>query len=60
MNWLLLLAVTLLTFDIIWCQLYLTTCARMDVPIVDKIARAACITSCSVQVMHVSSMYTVV
>ncbi|VDO87752.1 unnamed protein product [Heligmosomoides polygyrus] len=49
MNWLLLLAVTLLTFDIIWCQLYLTTCARMDVPIVDKIARAACITSCSVQ-----------
>ncbi|EPB73314.1 hypothetical protein ANCCEY_07612 [Ancylostoma ceylanicum] len=30
-------------------QLYLSTCARMDVPILDKAARAACITSCSVQ-----------
>ncbi|VDL68331.1 unnamed protein product [Nippostrongylus brasiliensis] len=31
-------------------QVYLSTCARMDVPILDKAARAACITSCSIQV----------
>ncbi|KIH45719.1 hypothetical protein ANCDUO_24237 [Ancylostoma duodenale] len=30
-------------------QFYLTTCARMDTPILDKAARAACITSCSIQ-----------
>ncbi|KHJ78923.1 hypothetical protein OESDEN_21448 [Oesophagostomum dentatum] len=30
-------------------QIYLSTCARMDVPILDKAARAACITSCSIQ-----------
>ncbi|VDM76172.1 unnamed protein product [Strongylus vulgaris] len=30
-------------------QGYLSTCARMDVPILDKVARAACIASCSIQ-----------
>ncbi|EPB71609.1 hypothetical protein ANCCEY_09323 [Ancylostoma ceylanicum] len=30
-------------------QIYLSTCARMDVPILEKAARAACITSCSIQ-----------
>ncbi|KAK6739819.1 hypothetical protein RB195_008360 [Necator americanus] len=35
--------------DVAVSQIYLTTCARMDVPILDKAARAACITSCSIQ-----------
>uniref|UniRef100_A0A7I4XU46 Uncharacterized protein n=1 Tax=Haemonchus contortus TaxID=6289 RepID=A0A7I4XU46_HAECO len=30
-------------------QFYLSTCARMDVFLLDKAARAACITSCSIQ-----------
>lgn len=38
-------------------QLYLSTCARMDVPILDKAARAACITSCSVQVTCLLLLY---
>ncbi|KHJ75537.1 hypothetical protein OESDEN_24847 [Oesophagostomum dentatum] len=30
-------------------QVYLTTCARMDVPILEKAAQALCIASCSAQ-----------
>ncbi|XGW24620.1 hypothetical protein V3C99_006224 [Haemonchus contortus] len=35
--------------DVVISDVYLSTCARMDVPVLDKAARAACITSCSVQ-----------
>ncbi|VDO66756.1 unnamed protein product [Heligmosomoides polygyrus] len=30
-------------------EIYLSTCARMHTPILEKVARAACITSCSLQ-----------
>ncbi|VDO97091.1 unnamed protein product [Heligmosomoides polygyrus] len=30
-------------------EIYLSTCARMNTPILKKAARAACITSCSLQ-----------
>ncbi|KAK5985892.1 ABF-2 [Trichostrongylus colubriformis] len=49
MNRLLLCLVVVVAFEVAMSQLYLSTCARMDVPILDKAARAACITSCSVQ-----------
>ncbi|CAJ0595284.1 unnamed protein product [Cylicocyclus nassatus] len=49
MNNLLLCTVLFALLGLASTQIYLTTCARMDVPILDKAARAACITSCSVQ-----------
>ncbi|VDM68619.1 unnamed protein product [Strongylus vulgaris] len=30
-------------------NVYLSTCARMDVPVLEKVAHGACITSCSIQ-----------
>ncbi|KJH47232.1 hypothetical protein DICVIV_06686 [Dictyocaulus viviparus] len=36
-------------FNIASSRMYLSTCARMDMPIMDKAARGACITSCSMQ-----------
>ncbi|KHJ89707.1 hypothetical protein OESDEN_10461 [Oesophagostomum dentatum] len=45
-----LLCLTLLAFvEVTHADLYLTTCARMDVPILEKAARLACIASCSAQ-----------
>ncbi|ETN78874.1 hypothetical protein NECAME_02738 [Necator americanus] len=49
MNQLLLCFALFAIFGFISPQFYLSTCARMDVPILDKAARAACITSCSIQ-----------
>ncbi|XGW24523.1 hypothetical protein V3C99_006167 [Haemonchus contortus] len=49
MNRLLLCFVLAFTFDVVIGQFYLTTCARMDVPVLDKGAAALCITSCSIQ-----------
>ncbi|RCN52246.1 hypothetical protein ANCCAN_01679 [Ancylostoma caninum] len=35
--------------DLALAEVYLTTCARMDVPIAKKFAKAACVASCSSQ-----------
>ncbi|KIH60517.1 hypothetical protein ANCDUO_09233 [Ancylostoma duodenale] len=46
----LLICLALLAFaDVAVSGVYLSTCARMDVPILEKGARLACIASCSVQ-----------
>ncbi|PIO65083.1 hypothetical protein TELCIR_13263 [Teladorsagia circumcincta] len=49
MNCLLLCLFLAITVNVVMGQIYLSTCARMDTPILDKAARAACITSCSIQ-----------
>nr|CDJ84720.1 ASABF-zeta [Haemonchus contortus] len=49
MNRLLLCVLLAVLADVVISDVYLSTCARMDVPVLDKAARAACITSCSVQ-----------
>ncbi|VDO67285.1 unnamed protein product [Heligmosomoides polygyrus] len=49
MNRVLLCFVMLVAIDVVSSGIYLSTCARMDVPVLSKAARAACITSCSVQ-----------
>ncbi|KAK6731362.1 hypothetical protein RB195_007686 [Necator americanus] len=49
MNGLLLCLALFALFGFISPQVYLTTCARMDVPVLSKAARAACIASCSLQ-----------
>ncbi|PIO69406.1 hypothetical protein TELCIR_08767, partial [Teladorsagia circumcincta] len=49
MNRLLLCLFLAITVNVVMGQIYLSTCARMDTPILDKAARAACITSCSIQ-----------
>ncbi|VDO12530.1 unnamed protein product [Haemonchus placei] len=49
MNRALFLLIMFAIFNITVSQFYLSTCARMDVFLLDKAARAACITSCSIQ-----------
>ncbi|VDO15830.1 unnamed protein product [Haemonchus placei] len=49
MNLLLMCLLLAVVSDVVVSAVYLTTCARMDVPVLAKAARAACITSCSVQ-----------
>ncbi|RCN47308.1 hypothetical protein ANCCAN_06596 [Ancylostoma caninum] len=49
MNRLLICVALLAVADVAFSQVYLSTCARMDVPVLEKGARLACIASCSVQ-----------
>ncbi|RCN52255.1 hypothetical protein ANCCAN_01688 [Ancylostoma caninum] len=49
MQYTLVFSILLSLFVAIFGQGYLSTCARMDIPGLDKAARALCIASCSLQ-----------